>query len=659
MPLKHALHEGELRLQRRRGAPIELSNVMPDYIERDMPRQHADFFEGLPYLPLGTLDSEGRPWASILVTASTDDPSLGVQVSGANQTHVIAETNPYDPFLRALKNQEGKAIDGKQLFAGVGVDFSNRRRNKFAGSIDPLSIAPNGKVSLRLTSDQHLGNCPKYITVRSLEHKTREAKLVFDLDKAVTTPFPDAAKTLIDRASTAFLATKHLAKEKDAIDDQTDMGFNHRGGAPGFVRLYEEKEGDSVTTYLVLPDHSGNRFYQSLGNIETDKQVGLVFPDFTTGDVLYVTGEAENLYDRDAEGLMPRVRLLTRIKVTGAVFVEGGLNLQLISDEQYSPYNPPVKYLRSELEALGRVTAMSDATSPISATLVSMQSLSKTVSTFTFELSSSVSAPLPGGFGVFDFSKVLNAGYHHMSEANPQLVNEDYVRTWTFSNAANFNATTNRFSPISTVSITVKHKPGGLMSTFLHQYAAQLIERKALVEFKGTGAGFSCFTPTPNAVLPTIPTKMLWIAGGVGITPFMSMWDGIINVAKMLPKHVSSDITMLYAGRDDDINILKHFLTHSESLPEKLSLRILAFQSVGGDTSNAQEALDTLREEFPDASLTMEQRRIEHSDLEALTDLKSYDIYLCGPEALTRWSATALRDLGVRDSKLHQESFFF
>lgn len=98
-------------------------------------------------------------------------------------------------------------------------------------------------------------------------------------------------------------------------------------------------------TYLVLPDYFGNRFYQSLGNIETDPQVGLLFPDFTTGDVLYITGNAENLHDEEAEAIMPHVGLLTRIQVIGAAFVKEGLNLRMVSEEQYSPYNPPVQYL--------------------------------------------------------------------------------------------------------------------------------------------------------------------------------------------------------------------------------------------------------------------------------------------------------------------------
>jgi len=65
------------------------------------------------------------------------------------------------------------------------------------------------------------------------------------------------------------------------------MGLNHRGGGPGFVRVYEENKqtGDErahdevlsespTTTYVVLPDHSGNRFYQSLGNVQSDRLVG-------------------------------------------------------------------------------------------------------------------------------------------------------------------------------------------------------------------------------------------------------------------------------------------------------------------------------------------------------------------------------------------------
>jgi len=656
MASRHALHKGEILLQKRLGTPSELSATMPNYISKDMPQQHADFFTSLPYLPLATLDNKGRPWASILVTSSNNEQSIGINVSGNNQITVIAETNQYDPFVRALSESPD---NGQQLFAGVGVDFTNRRRNKLAGSIKLISHEPSDRVSLQLMSDQHLGNCPKYITVRSLAHEAREAEIALDSYDVLTVTLPDSAKNLIGEASTVFLATKHCEAGSEISDDQQDMGLNHRGGAPGFVRVYEETDGNVVKTYLVLPDHSGNRFYQSLGNIETDKQVGLAFPNFVTGDILYITGNAENLFDAAAESLMPRVSLLTRIQVTGAVFVKGALNLQLVSDEQLSPYNPPVRYLRSELEEMGHAADIVETSKSIDASLVSVRRLSDTVSTFTFELSEEIDAWLPGGFGIFDFSEMLDTGYSHMNESNPQLVNEDYIRTWTLSNAAGFDAKNNLFQPTNQVSITVKRKPGGLMSNFLHDYVAQKVEQPMQVHFKGTGVGFSCFTQHAAGGLPKLPEKMLWVAGGVGITPFMAMWDGIIKVANTLQNHISSDIILLFSGRGDDIDLLKHFLTRDSALPDGLNIRVLAFQSVGENPDKAQLVRDTLSKEFSDSVLSIEQRRLQLSDLETLTDLSDRNVFLCGPDALMSWSETALKTLKVNQAKIHREQFGF
>ncbi|MEH6737947.1 MAG: oxidoreductase [Sulfitobacter sp.] len=653
----HKSHKGELLLQTLRNTPSDLIDAIPEYINSDMPQQHADFFAGLSYLPLATPDSQGRPWVSLLVTASDDDPTLGITVRGGNRTDIIAQTSPDDPFARALK-QEPASAGEERLFAGVGVDFSNRRRNKIAGSINEASVDDTGKIRLGLLSSQHLGNCPKYITVRRLAPVQRLAELSHDSFETSTSALPADAKAVIDRASTAFLATKHIV-EDNAAGTQTDMGVNHRGGACGFTRLYEERVGDRVTTYLVLPDHSGNRFYQSLGNIETDPQVGLVFPDFTTGHVLYVTGEAENLLDQDAETLMPRVSLLTRIKVTGAVFVKQGLDLELLTDEQFSPYNPPVRYLRQEMDQMGHATAAQDSAATITATLASTKALSETITTFNFKLSSPVNAPLPGGFGVFDFSDMLDVGYNHMNDANPQLVNEDYVRTWTLSSASRFDANRNAFGTTDEVSVTVKRKRGGLISNVLHDNADKLIAQKLPVAFKGTGAGFTCFAPSAEGIPPNVPSQMLWIAGGVGITPFMTMWDGILEVANARPNQISTDIVLLFSGRDDDINVLRHFASQHGSLPEHLRLRIVALQSSSSPPATAGLARDGLRQAFPDDSLTIEARRMRVDDISTVADINDRDVFMCGPDALMDWCETTLTHLDVKKSRRHRESFLF
>ncbi len=658
----HKSHDGELQLRARRNTPRELSDAIEHYIDSDMPQQHADFYAGLPYLPLATLDHRGRPWVSLLVTKSADDPAVGITVSAGNRTDIVAQTSPHDPFARALQQGPASAADpakdGERLFAGVGVDFSNRRRNKIAGSIGEASVEASGKMRLGLVSDQHLGNCPKYITVRSLAYDRRTSELAHDGFDAVTSALPEDAKAVVDRASTVFLATKHTA-ENDAAGSVTDMGLNHRGGTPGFTRIYEQTDGAQVTTYLVLPDHSGNRFYQSLGNIETDPQVGLVFPDFETGHVLYVTGEAENLLDQDAEALMPRVSLLTRVKLTGAVFVKTGLDLKLTSAEQLSPYNPPVRHLRQDLEHMGHATVALDQRVANTATLVSTQALSNSITTFNFRLSSPIDAPLPGGFGVFDFADILDAGYSHMNEANPQLVNEDYVRTWTLSNAPGFDADGNAFRSTDRLSITVKRKPGGLMSNVLHDNADTLIKGKLPVAFKGTGASFTCFTAPHDGSPPSVPSKMLWIAGGVGISPFMSMWDGIVAVANASPNRISTDIMLLFSGRDDDVSVMKHFAAHGGSLPQGVALGIAAFQSVRGSPAKARSARESLCLALPDTFVSFEERRIVANDIQSVADLSEREVFMCGPDALMNWSEATLTELEVDPSRRHRESFAF
>ena len=672
----HKSHKGEISIQKKRHTPDELASQISNYIAPDMPQQHAEFFANLPYLPIGTTDTQGRPWASLLVT-----PSTGMHVLPQNEMRVSAHISPGDPFLRAVTQTHSTTPEYQLLFAGVGVDFANRRRNKIAGNIVQADTDTSGKLHLRLKSNQHLGNCPKYITVRTLVPHTRKPQMVFDHFDYLDKPLSQECKDVINQASTLFLATKHQPEENAAIDD-ADMGFNHRGGAPGFVRVYEEPQnpGDKpphsnseansadtpITTYLVLPDYSGNRFYQSLGNIQSDEQVGLAFPDFATGNMLHITGKAENLFDEEAEAIMPRMSLVTRIQVTGAVLIKEALNLRMTSDEEFSPYNPPIRYLRQELEEMGH-SSHSDVigNTEKKATLISVQKLTDTISTFSFQLSTPTEASLPGGFGVFDFSKRLDAGYSHMDEVNPQAVNEDYIRTWTLSSAPTFDAGKKAFSPVEKVDITVKLKPGGLISSFLHNNSAlidQDANRSLELTLKGTGGGFSCFSQTSKAALPQVPNQMLWVAGGVGITPFMSMWNGLMGIMKALPEDppaLSTNIVLVFAGRDDDLNLLRHFLKDQDSLPSSISLTILAYQSVSKEKAEAKSTQVSLKEEFPQAPIQIQQRRLQASDFTSIDNLLNREVFLCGPDGLMRSVQEWLQSQGGDALKIHQESYFF
>lgn len=150
-----------------------------------------------------------------------------------------------------------------------------------------------------------------------------------------TLPLNEAAAGLIARADLFFISSSHQG---------TTIGTNYRGGPPGFTRILVD---DDLTTSLVWPEYSGNRLYQTLGNLKTTPRAGLVFPDFETGDVLYLTCTTEVVIGKDAAALLPRSNLLVKAKIDAARFVGQGLSFRGQPGER-SPYNPPVRFLTGE-----------------------------------------------------------------------------------------------------------------------------------------------------------------------------------------------------------------------------------------------------------------------------------------------------------------------
>ncbi|WP_395678643.1 pyridoxamine 5'-phosphate oxidase family protein, partial [Inquilinus sp.] len=59
-------HAGELAAQARAGVRERMAAGGRRMIRGVMPDQHRDFFAMLPFLVVGSLDRQGRPWASIL-----------------------------------------------------------------------------------------------------------------------------------------------------------------------------------------------------------------------------------------------------------------------------------------------------------------------------------------------------------------------------------------------------------------------------------------------------------------------------------------------------------------------------------------------------------------------------------------------------------------
>ena len=555
--------------------------------------EHSSFFAALPYFPFGVLDAQGRPWATLLCSPSTE-------VVDPETLRVRAALPAGDPFGKALLSTSG-APAYTRLFAGVGVDFSNRRRNKLNGYVRSAVLTPGG-VSLELTTTENMGNCPKYITVHKLEPHAREPSPPVALGRRLDAD----ARALLEACSTLFIASRHLDEETTA---DSDMGFNHRGGPPGFVRYMEDGAG---VGHLVLPDYSGNQLFQTLGNIQTDPLVGLVLLDFATGDTLHVTGRARNVFGAEAEALMPRAPTVTDIVLDEAVLIRRSLQLRLSGPESFSPYNPPLKLLASELAALGRpLVAASDTT----ARLVAITRECSTISTFTFALSSPADVP-PGGYAIFDFKDVLHIGYQHMNQAQPRTVNDDLVRTWTVSRKAADNLS---------LAVTVKHQPRGLISTILHGLPLSLEGVEMQIKLKGFGGGMSCFAD--DGSLP----QQTWLAAGVGITPFLAL---LRHLASEPGRQFSA--TLLYSCRGDEALMAREFADDPR-------VRVLVFDSTAAAAS--VPGLEVL------------PRRVTAQDVAAVPSVAGSRALLCGPESYQSSMRAWLGQAGV--TQIITESFNF
>jgi hypothetical protein len=134
---RHGWHPGELSIQRKLG----FANAVTDgwsRISNFMPEQHCLFHtSNLPFFPIATLDEDGRPWASIVAGPTSEIGFVKSPDSRALSIHArLWEGDPLLDTAKAWADQgRRKATPERFLTAGLGIEFSTRRRNKFAGPI--------------------------------------------------------------------------------------------------------------------------------------------------------------------------------------------------------------------------------------------------------------------------------------------------------------------------------------------------------------------------------------------------------------------------------------------------------------------------------------------------------------------------------------------
>lgn len=121
--------------------------------------------------------------------------------------------------------------------------------------------------------------------------------------------------------------------------------------------------------------------------------------------------------------------------------------------------------------------------------------------------------------------------------------------------------------------------------------------------------------------------KQVWIAGGIGLTPFLS-------TLRAMEKGDTREIHMVYATRSQADAIFLDALKSYENTLENITLRTL----------------------YSDEGQFAKGEVIQEQLTEALTD---YDYFICGPKPMVTALIRYLRKAGVARNKIHCEAFEF
>lgn len=563
-------HAGEAAVQDRIGVRARQEEVGRRVIRDFMPDQHRRFFEQLPLMLIGGLDNHARPWASALTGAPgfmrSPDPRI---------LRVNAQPVPGDPLAGSIRAGVPLGL--------LGIELETRRRNRLNAT-----VSEHDATGFTLAVDESFGNCPQYIQVR--QHRW------VDLPKELPPPedfgacLPADARALIEAADTFFIAT--ASPEAAGAASLKGCDVSHRGGKPGFVRVSE----DGGASLLTSPDFLGNFQFRTFGNLEINPVAGLLFLDFATGDMLFLTGTAKVIWEGLEVAAFAGAERLLQFTLTEGRLLRAALPLRWSAPEP-SPYVAAT----GSWEAVAAAQAAQDDGQryrPFRITAIEPESDS--VRSFSLE-------PADGG----------GVAPHAPGQFLPialTVAGEVLRRTYTLSHAAN-----GHFYRLSI-------KRDGRVSSWLHEQVR-------------VGDTLDCLAPRGDFTLDlTSPRPVLLLAGGIGITPMLAMLDALLGPTDRT-RVPNRKVYLVYAVRHGGDHAFRSALADYQVRHKNLTLHTLY---------SAPRPAD---EGYDGAG------RISAEAVQNMLPLDDYDAYLCGPSGFMQTAYDVLRRLGIADARIFAESF--
>lgn len=558
-------HIGERAVQARADVPDTWLKQTESFVRTEMPQQHRDFFESLPMLFMALLDRNGRPWCVPAVGAP------GFVVSPAPDRLELRGTP-------VLSNELGLVRSTGASVGIVGIDLNSRRRNRMNGRVQHTS---DGTVTIQV--DQSFGNCPQYIQTRALTAAWDEPKAANGRRTTLRDP---EVRRIVGAADTFFIASRAAG----ALDGgSAGIDASHRGGRPGFLGINDDGS-------LSFPDFSGNRFFNTLGNIESDGRVSLFVPDFETGDAVLLTGRAAIDWNSDRVESFEGAERIVDVAPEEIWHVTSALPVAASAPEPWPGLDSTGTWDEARLAAL-------KTNGYRRFQIASRRKESDSITSFYL-------TPADGG----------PIEPHVAGQFLPIRIrkhNDAILRSYTISQGPNGQD----------YRLSIKREPQGLASRILHDE----LDNGDIIEVG---------SPSGNFVLDEGTQPIVMLSGGVGITPMMAMLD--------------ARITALRGGAPRREVYFFHATQNSASQAFRTELTALARQYDWLHLFTAFSA-PLKNDVLGDTHHT--EARLSVDGLSRLLPFGGYQFYLCGPEMFMRSLYSGLREIGVDRSHIHYEFF--
>jgi len=571
-------HPGELAIQRQAGVVERMDSVGRKFVRPFMPEQHREFFPLLPFVLLGAVDGDGDVWATMRAGA----PGF---LAAPDRHRLVVDTRrePSDPAEAGLEDGDSVGL--------LGIDLATRRRNRVNGVVHRIE----GEDRFSIEVGQSFGACPRYITNRSCT-PTRPVGQPSPHAPRCSDRLDETARRIIASADSLFVAS--YIEGEHSRDGVRQVDVSHRGGKPGFVRL--DADGG-----LTVPEFNGNLFFNTLGNFVLNPKAGLLFVDYTTGDMLQMTGVAEVILESPEIAAFQGAERLWRFMPGKVIHRPAGLPLKW--NQRPDGASPSVFLTGSWDEASARLGARALAGSWRPFRIARAVEESSKVRSLVLEAADGA-AMVPHLAGQHLPLRLVDADASAESGPAPS-------RSYTLSSAPGDQA----------YRISVKRE--GLVSHRLHE-----LREGDLVEVQ---APAGAFTIDASRRRPAV-----LLAAGIGITPIVSMLRHL--VLEGVRTGYRRPAWIFHSAKTKAERAFDGEIARLAGAAEGAIRRVRVLGSAQG--AKAIDDYDAIG-------------RIDLDLLQAYLPLADYDFYLCGPAGFMQSLYDGLRSLNIPDERIHAEAF--